>query len=174
MTDARALAIEYLKQQRLLGGDSVILAEARSTEQGAVSPSAALVSPPSSAPSSVLPAPGLSFDPPSSDLFAVDPIQQTQSLTEVAQLIAGCRKCKLCDGRTNTVPGEGPANARLVVIDSVVLAGNEPQGSKWLDLLMLVLLSGRERTEQQWRALLDASGFEIQHIEDGLIQARCL
>jgi DNA polymerase len=63
-----------------------------------------------------LPPAGLSFDPPSSDLFAVDPIQQTQSLAAVAQIIASCRKCKLCDGRTNTVPGEGPANARLVVI----------------------------------------------------------
>lgn len=60
--------------------------------------------------------PGLSFDPPSNDLFAADPIQQTQSLEEIAGLIAACRKCKLCEGRTNTVPGEGPANARLVVI----------------------------------------------------------
>ncbi len=63
-----------------------------------------------------LPPAGLSFDPPSSDLFAVDPIQQTQSLAAVAALIAECRKCKLCERRTNTVPGEGPATARLVVI----------------------------------------------------------
>jgi len=49
-------------------------------------------------------------------LFAVDPIQQTQSLAAVATLIGECRKCKLCEGRANTVPGEGPATARLVVI----------------------------------------------------------
>jgi len=63
-----------------------------------------------------LPPAGLSFDPPSSDLFAADPIQQTQSLAAVAALIAECRKCKLCERRTNTVPGEGPATARLVLI----------------------------------------------------------
>ena len=59
---------------------------------------------------------GISFDPPSADLFATDPLQQTRSLDEVASLIASCRNCKLCDARTNTVPGEGPANAQLVVI----------------------------------------------------------
>ena len=68
------------------------------------------------APDSRLPAPGISFDPPSSDLFAVDPIQQAASLQAVAALIAECRKCKLCERRTNTVPGEGLATARLVVI----------------------------------------------------------
>ncbi len=105
MTDARALAAEYLKQQRLLGGDSVILPENRA-------PSVA----DKPAPSSHLPAPGLSFDPPSADLFAADPIQRAANLEDVATLVAVCRRCKLCDGRTNTVPGEGPANARLVVI----------------------------------------------------------
>jgi DNA polymerase len=59
---------------------------------------------------------GLSFDPPAADLFATDPIQKAVSLQDVATLIADCRACKLCEGRTNTVPGEGPATARLVVI----------------------------------------------------------
>lgn len=68
------------------------------------------------APKSQLPTPGVSFDPPSADLFATDPIQRAGSLTELAQLIADCRKCGLCDTRTKTVPGEGPATARLVVV----------------------------------------------------------
>jgi uracil-DNA glycosylase len=115
LTDARALAVAYLKQQRLLGGDSVILPGARILEPGVgdpPAPAAVVVQ----APDSGLPAPGISFDPPSVDLFATDPIQQTQSLEDVAGLIAACSKCKLCEARTNTVPGEGPANARLVVI----------------------------------------------------------
>jgi DNA polymerase len=119
LTDARALIAEYLKQQRLLGGDSVILPEsprAERVEQGTVAapPAPAPIDKP--APSSALPAPGISFDPPSADLFAADPIQQAARLEDVAAIIAACRKCKLCEGRTNTVPGEGPANARLVVI----------------------------------------------------------
>ena len=63
--------------------------------------------------------------------------------------------------------------ARLVVLDAVVPPGNEPHGAKWLDLLMLVLQGGRERTESDWRALLETSGFRIDSIEDGLIEARC-
>ena len=106
MIDSRALAIEYLKQQQLLGGDSVILADTASTDQGAAAP----------APGLVLPPPGISFDPPSADLFATDPIQRAGSLTELAQLIAACRKCGLCDTRTRTVPGEGLATARLMAV----------------------------------------------------------
>ena len=68
------------------------------------------------APDSRLPAPGISFDPPSADLFATSPIQRSASLQDIAQLIASCRACKLCDSRTNTVPGEGPTTAQLVVV----------------------------------------------------------
>ena len=118
MTDPRALVAEYLKQQRLLGTDSVILAESvgfGSQELGVgETPAPAPVATP--APNSKLPAPGVSFDPPSADLFSTDPIQRAASLQDVATLIAGCRKCGLCDARTNTVPGEGAATARLVVV----------------------------------------------------------
>jgi len=118
LTDARALAAEYLKQQRLLGGDSVILPEKPgNVVQATESPFPASRVPktesserPEATPS------GISFDPPSADLFATDPIQQTRSLQDVATLIAACRKCKLCEARTKTVPGEGSATARLVVI----------------------------------------------------------
>ncbi len=60
-----------------------------------------------------------------------------------------------------------------MLFESVIPPGNDPSGAKWLDLLMLVLAAGRERTEEEWRALLDATGFDVDSIEDGLIQARC-
>jgi hypothetical protein len=66
-----------------------------------------------------------------------------------------------------------PPHARLLITESVVGPGNDRDGAKWLDLLMLVLLSGRERTEGEWRALLAAGGFEPVSIEHGLIQATC-
>jgi hypothetical protein len=72
-----------------------------------------------------------------------------------------------------TVRAAAPAEARLLVLDSVVPAGNDPAGVKWLDLLMLVLQRGRERAESDWHALLEGAGFGIDQIEDGLIQARC-
>ncbi len=40
-------------------------------------------------------------------------------------------------------------------------------GAKWLDLLMLALFAGRERTEAQWRALLETAGFEPVRIGGG-------
>ena len=71
-----------------------------------------------------------------------------------------------------TIRASAPQGARLLLIESVIPAGNEPQGSKWLDLLMLVL-GGRERTEADWRELVGGAGFAIESVEDGLIQARC-
>jgi hypothetical protein len=63
--------------------------------------------------------------------------------------------------------------ARVLLVDAVVPEGNEPHGNKWLDLLMLVLSGGRERTAGEWRGLLERAGLEPVSIEDGLIQARC-
>ncbi|HEX6664904.1 MAG TPA: methyltransferase [Gaiellaceae bacterium] len=73
----------------------------------------------------------------------------------------------------HAVRAAAPPGARLLVIDSVIEPGNDPSGAKWLDLLMLVLESGRERTEPEWQALLEGAGFAVDRIEDGLIQARC-
>jgi O-methyltransferase domain len=64
------------------------------------------------------------------------------------------------------------ARERLVLLDAVIEPGNEPQGSKWLDLLMLVIARGRERTEQQWRELLGASGWQPTRFGAGVIEAR--
>ncbi|HEX9610328.1 MAG TPA: uracil-DNA glycosylase family protein, partial [Gemmatimonadales bacterium] len=113
MTDGRALALAYLEQQRLLGTDAVILPEARRAVPATPGPALAPRSP---LPAADLPPAGISFDPPSDDLFASDPVQQAASLADVATLVAGCTKCKLCESRTNTVPGEGPGDARLVVV----------------------------------------------------------
>ncbi len=62
--------------------------------------------------------------------------------------------------------------ARLVLLESTIEPGNEPSGAKWLDLLMLTLFAGRERTEPQWRALLAEAGFEPVRIGGGVIEAR--
>jgi hypothetical protein len=71
-----------------------------------------------------------------------------------------------------TIRAAAPQHARLLLIETVLPPGNDPNGAKWLDLLMLVL-GGRERAEEDWRPLLEAAGFAPQSIEDGLIQATC-
>lgn len=64
----------------------------------------------------------------------------------------------------------GP-EARLVLAESVVRAGNEPDEAMILDLHMLVALGGRERSEDQWRALLERTGFAPALVEPGLVEA---
>jgi O-methyltransferase domain len=65
-----------------------------------------------------------------------------------------------------------PPAARVLIAETVIAPDNEPNGAKWLDLLMLAL-GGRERDETQWRTLLESARLEPVSIEDGLIQARC-
>jgi hypothetical protein len=72
-----------------------------------------------------------------------------------------------------TIRAAAPEHARLVILDAVVPPGNEPFGAKWLDLLMLAMFAGRERDEEQWRALLAAGGFEPVRFDERLIEARC-
>jgi hypothetical protein len=72
-----------------------------------------------------------------------------------------------------TIRTAAPPHARVVIGDAVIPPGNEPHGNKWLDLLMLVLLRGRERNEEEWRRLLADSGFDVASISDGLIEATC-
>jgi hypothetical protein len=72
-----------------------------------------------------------------------------------------------------TIRAAAPQDARLIILDAVVPPGNEPFGPKWLDLLMLTLFAGRERDEDQWRALLAAGDFEAVRFEERLIEARC-
>jgi hypothetical protein len=53
---------------------------------------------------------------------------------------------------------------RLLVVDQVVPARNEPGVAKLMDLEMLVLPGGMERTEQEFRDLFAASGFRLERI----------
>jgi len=51
-------------------------------------------------------------------------------------------------------------DAKLLVVEQVLPSGNEPSLGKWLDLHMLVLLNGRERTEAEYAALLAKADLE--------------
>jgi hypothetical protein len=70
-----------------------------------------------------------------------------------------------------TIREHAPAGSRVLILDAVVQSGNEPQGSKWLDLLMMQM-GGRERTEPEWRALVAAADLELEEIRDGLVTCR--
>jgi DNA polymerase len=114
VSDGRALARAYLEQQRLLGTDAVPLPPADGPAAVAPGPVASASRAPSGTVES-LPA-GLVYDPPARDLFTADPLQQVTMLRGVAELVAACTRCRLCEARTHTVPGEGSDAARLVCV----------------------------------------------------------
>ena len=54
--------------------------------------------------------------------------------------------------------------ARLLLIETVIPAGNDPCFAKVLDLTMLAIPGGLERTEAEYRALFAAAGFRLGRI----------
>lgn len=57
-----------------------------------------------------------------------------------------------------------PEDGALLVIERVIGGPNEDLEGKLSDLHMLVMPGGRERTEAEWRALLDGGGFTLDGI----------
>ncbi len=51
--------------------------------------------------------------------------------------------------------------SRLLVVEMVIPPGNESSAAKLLDLEMLVTTGGRERTEKEFKTLLESSGFKL-------------
>lgn len=61
-----------------------------------------------------IPPDGLVYEPPAWGL--ADDVAGFASLAEVAVAVATCRRCRLCESRTHTVPGEGDPSARLMLV----------------------------------------------------------
>jgi predicted O-methyltransferase YrrM len=57
-----------------------------------------------------------------------------------------------------------PAHGKLLVVELVLPEGDVPHAGKWVDLHMLVMASGRERTAAQYRALFLAGGFDLASV----------
>jgi hypothetical protein len=57
-----------------------------------------------------------------------------------------------------------PDHGKLLVIELVPPEGDEPFLGKWLDLHMLVLLGGRERTASEYDTLFRTPGFKLDRV----------
>jgi hypothetical protein len=53
---------------------------------------------------------------------------------------------------------------KLLIVELVLPDGEEPFIGKWVDLHMLVMASGRERTAPAYASLLDAAGFAMTRV----------
>ena len=57
-----------------------------------------------------------------------------------------------------------PANGKLILVEAVVPPGDEMHFAKFIDLNMLVMTGGRERTEEEFRQLYEAAGFRLTRV----------
>jgi SAM-dependent methyltransferase len=57
-----------------------------------------------------------------------------------------------------------PQDGRLLLVESVIPPGNGPSLGKLLDLVMLTIPGGLERTEEEYRELYASAGFKLTRI----------
>ena len=55
-------------------------------------------------------------------------------------------------------------NGRLLIIDNVLSTGNDPSPGKIADINMMILVGALERTESEFRGLLDAARFRLTKV----------
>ena len=70
-----------------------------------------------------------------------------------------CRKILL-----NTLTAMNAAHSRLIIVDFVLSDIETPLVQSSMDIQMMSIGAGVERSEGQWRRLLTSSGFEVQGI----------
>jgi len=56
------------------------------------------------------------------------------------------------------------STGRLLLVEGVILPGNEPCFGKLLDLTMLTIPGGKERTSAEYKTLFEAAGFDLTRI----------
>ncbi len=73
------------------------------------------------------------------------------------------------DGRALTIlrnirTAMGGTRGKVILLESVLPAGNAPDFGKVIDLEMLAMPGGRERTAEEFDALFARAGFELTRI----------
>ena len=91
--------------------------------------------------------------PPGADAYLLCRVLHDWDDDQAAAILANCRRAMRTD-------------ARLLVIERIVPPGDEPHQSKFMDLNMLVIAGGRERTEHEYRALLERCGLRLDRVTD--------
>jgi hypothetical protein len=89
--------------------------------------------------------------PPGGDIHVLKQVIHDWSDEECTTILRNCHKALKPKGK-------------LLLVESVIPPDNSPSMAQAMDLNMLVLLPGRERTESEFRDLLAAAGFEIERV----------
>ena len=89
--------------------------------------------------------------PPGADAYVLKRIVHDWSDDACVRLLRRCREAMRGD-------------ARLLIVDAVVPAGNEPHPAKVMDILMMVFAGGRERTRDEFEQLLWQAGLRLARV----------
>ncbi len=89
--------------------------------------------------------------PPGADAYLMRHIIHDWDDEQSKTILRNCRRAMTSD-------------ARLLIVESVIAPGNEPSFAKLLDLTMLLMPGGKERTADQFRSLLTACDLELTRI----------
>jgi len=57
-----------------------------------------------------------------------------------------------------------PSHGKLILGEAVVPKDGTPHPAKLIDIEMMAFLQGKERTEPEWRALLNGAGFKLTRV----------
>jgi hypothetical protein len=68
----------------------------------------------------------------------------------------------------------GRPDAKVILVESVLTPRNEPGFAKWMDLEMLLLPGGRERSEEEFARLFERAGFALTRVVQTKSAARVL
>jgi hypothetical protein len=96
---------------------------------------------------------GSFFDrvPEGGDIYMLSHVIHDWSESQCLEILGHCRKAMKPDGR-------------LLLIEMVLPPGDTPHPGKILDIVMLVLPGGQERTQEEYATLLAKAGFRLQRV----------
>ncbi len=89
--------------------------------------------------------------PPAADLYLLMDLLHDWRDDDAARILESVRR-------------GAPAHARVLIIETLVPESPGPHFGKTLDIIMLAVTGGRERTRAEYEALLDRSGFRLERV----------
>lgn len=101
----------------------------------------------------------LENDLPAADAYILARVLHNWSDKKAASILGSCRRSIRAGGG-------------LLILEEILPEGNAPHPGKLLDLQMLVVVGGRERTQREWDVLLGGAGFALRpDSRSGLLRA---
>lgn len=91
------------------------------------------------------------FIPGDADLYLMKMIMHDWNDEQCLQILSNCSKAML------------PVS-KLLIIESVIPEGNEPHPGKFMDINMLAMTGGKERTQTEFASLLAKAGLKLSRV----------